>query len=269
MGWFMPRMRDNMVGECLALAQALEVVRYYLGGGSDSSARDDTTSTTTRAVKVSILSDAYKVLEWIEGKIPQKPTHANAADFVRSKSLEMHGIPGFDVSIELYWVPGHLSVEGNDHADHTSWRARELQRNVFATDLVEKDDPGVGNDSPSWMPRAVHPMLEREYDPLEREAVSRAPVVFVPPRYPWDPSPHRLRHPGRVLTLSPADDLMIMLQLEEDRERWENHRRRDMADLNLIQMQLEEDFQLWEAQRRRQELINQQATQLQPEEETQ
>lgn len=134
------------------------------------------------------------------------------------ESQELRPIPSSNVSVELLWVPRHFDVLGNDRAHHTSGRARELQRNLFAVDLVEREDPGSGVDdddsaSTSWMPRGLR------FQFMSNEGSHQAQPFIDLPRYPWDLSPHRPLDPGRVLTVTllPADDLMIDIQLEEDR----------------------------------------------------
>ncbi|KAK3492106.1 uncharacterized protein B0T23DRAFT_315515, partial [Neurospora hispaniola] len=136
MGWFMPEMEDTTIGEGLGIAQAFEVARRYLDNCSSSASEN-----VVRSVNISIISDAYTVIDMIDGGVPpRKRIHAKIWSLIRQKSHELRSVSGNNVTVERRWVPGHSDILGNDHADHTAVRARELQRDVFAVDLVEKEE---------------------------------------------------------------------------------------------------------------------------------
>ncbi|KAK3948366.1 hypothetical protein QBC32DRAFT_317874 [Pseudoneurospora amorphoporcata] len=142
MAWSMREMLDNSVGESLAFAQAFQpcfLVQYNIFSLSPS---------------LSLWSKSFR---WgLFEKIVR---------LVRQLSHEVCSIPGYDVSIEVYWVKGHANVEGNERADELSNQARIESRNIFITDGKERDA--------NLLPPAVHAQL---MDDIDREASRHRPA---------------------------------------------------------------------------------------------
>ncbi|KAK1773609.1 hypothetical protein QBC45DRAFT_461053 [Copromyces sp. CBS 386.78] len=165
MAWSMRDMLDNSVGESLAFAQAFQVAAYQLR--SIPRHHDDPVKT----VVLSIFSDAFEAMQMVKqgNSYPNQSFRWGLFErivrLVRQLSHEVCGIPGYEVSIEVYWVKGHANVEGNERADKLSNQARIESRNIFITDGKERDA--------NFLPPAVHSQL---MDDIDREASRHRPT---------------------------------------------------------------------------------------------
>lgn len=123
MGWHMPHIIDNMIGEAIAIAQAIQVAGKRLRAAHLA-------SRYTRAATVKVFTDGNQVLEHIDGRAAIKgfrqETYPKAIRLVCEQSHELGCIPGLDVKLDLFWVPGHAGVVDNDTADKA---AKQILRN--------------------------------------------------------------------------------------------------------------------------------------------
>lgn len=221
MGWFMPELEDTIIGEGIGIAQAFEVVIRQLQRCSPSE--------MGRRVVVSILSDAYDVIMMIDGRATprsaRKDSHARVMNLVRQKSEELKLISGFDVTVHLRWVPGHVGVEGNERADVIAVKARRLHRNVFLVDSVEEEHSDDDDDDDHCMPPGLHLLLKNGFE-----------------------------H-DRMLQGQRADQALIERQLEEDLQQWENFCHQEIVDKVFIHLQLDEEGQRWSSYKHQQQLL--------------
>lgn len=222
MGWFMPGLEDTTIGEGIGIAQAFEVVIRQLQKCSPSE--------MGRRVTVSILSDAYDVIMMIDGRATprsaRKDSHTRVMKLVRQKSEELKLIPGFDVTVHLRWVPGHVGVEGNERADVIAVKARRLRRNVFLVDSMEEEHPDADDDDDDYcMPPRLHLLLKSG---LEHD---------------------------RMIQCQRADQALIERQFEEDVQQWENFCHQEIVDKVFIHLQLDEEGQRWSAYKHQQQLL--------------
>ncbi|KAK3343231.1 hypothetical protein B0H65DRAFT_577193 [Neurospora tetraspora] len=169
MGWHMPHMIDNMIVEAIAVAQAVQVSGKKLRAAHLASNK-------TRAATVKVFTDGNQVLQHIDGRAAVKgfrqETFRKAIRLVCEQSHELGCIPGLDVTLELFWVPGHAGVDDNDIADKA---ARQILRNPRQGNLftIDKKKRNI-----SSMPAAV--FLPLQYD-LEVET-QRTMSFSLPPR---------------------------------------------------------------------------------------
>ncbi|EGO54836.1 hypothetical protein NEUTE1DRAFT_141115 [Neurospora tetrasperma FGSC 2508] len=215
MGWFMPGLEDTTIGEGIGIAQAFEVVIRQLQKCSPSE--------IGRRVTVSILSDAYDVIMMIDGRATprsaRKDSHTRVMKLVRQKSEELKLIPGFDVTVHLRWVPGHVGVEGNERADVIAVKARRLRRNVFLVDSVEEEHPDDDDDDDDDDTRADQALIERQFEEDLQQ---------------WENFCHQ----------EIVDKVFIHLQLDEEGQRWSayKHQQQLLQEPDLFCLAIEEDM---------------------------
>ncbi|KAJ4387029.1 hypothetical protein N0V85_007809 [Neurospora sp. IMI 360204] len=123
MGWHMPHMIDNMIGEATAVAQTIQVAGEKLRGAHLASNK-------IKAATVKVFTNGNQVLQHIDGRAAVKgfrqETFRKAIQLVCKQSHELGCIPGLDVKLELFWVPGHAGVDDNDI---TGKAAKQILRN--------------------------------------------------------------------------------------------------------------------------------------------
>ncbi|KAK3401420.1 hypothetical protein B0T20DRAFT_466482 [Sordaria brevicollis] len=153
MGWHMPHMINNTIGEAIAIAQSIQVAGEKLRAAV-------LTSSEVKKATVKVFTDANQVLQHLSGaaslKSPCRETFRKVLELVNEQSYELYCIPGLDVKLELFWVPGHEGVRDNVIADKVAKQAvkRSCQTGLFRID-------GHGRDGIS-MPEAVFLPLQRD-----------------------------------------------------------------------------------------------------------
>ncbi|EGO54830.1 hypothetical protein NEUTE1DRAFT_141109 [Neurospora tetrasperma FGSC 2508] len=163
MGWHMPHIIDNMIGEAIAIAQAIQVAGEKLRAAHLA-------SKYTRAATVKVFTDGNQVLEHIDGRAAIKgfrqETYRKAIRLVCEQSHELGCIPGLDVKLDLFWVPGHAGVVDNDTADKA---AKQILRNPRHCNIITVDR---NRRSIASMPAAVFLPLQQDLEEETRRTMS-------------------------------------------------------------------------------------------------